>query len=74
MYERSIEFFVEKMADARVALTAIEQYVPGIREKLTSAWELTEEDEPALRAAIEARRAPAIKSERLFRQRRPLPS
>jgi hypothetical protein len=65
---------VEKTADAKVALTAIEQYVPEIRGRLTSAWELAEEDEPALRAAIEARRSTAIKTERLFRRRRPLPS
>jgi hypothetical protein len=37
-------------------------------------WELREADERALKAAIEKRRTAALKSERLFRQGRALPS
>jgi hypothetical protein len=71
MNEKGIEFFVERMADAKVALVAIAEHVPEIRERLTTGWELTEADEPVLGAAIEKRRPAAVKAERLFRQRKP---
>jgi hypothetical protein len=74
MNEKGIEFFVKSTAAAKVALVAIEQYVPEIRGRLTSGWELAEADEPAFRQAIEQRREAAVKAERLFQQRRSLPS
>ncbi|MEG3633089.1 hypothetical protein [Micromonospora palythoicola] len=72
MSEKGLEFFVDCTAQAKRALAGVDQYVPEIREHLTKAWELAEADEPALRAAIERRRAAAVKAERLFRQRRAL--
>jgi len=70
MNEKGIDFFVEKTAEAKVALVAIAQHVPEIRERLTSGWKLTEADEPVLLEAIEKRRKPAVEAERLFSQRR----
>lgn len=72
MSEKGVEHFIERTAEAKAALAAIEQYVPELRERLTRDWELLEADEPVLRAAIEARRPAAAHSERLFRQRKPL--
>ncbi len=72
MNEKGIEFFVATTADAKVALAAIAHYVPPVRDQLTSGWELAEADEPALRKAIEDRRASAVTAERLFRQRKAL--
>jgi hypothetical protein len=68
--ETCIEFFVESTANAKAALVAIEQYVPKVRSTLTKGRELPEAYEPVLRQIIENRRVAAIKSERLFRQRR----
>ena len=71
MNEKGIEYYVEKTAEAKAALTALDKYVPEVRERITSSWELREDDEPALRRAIERRGSAALKAERLFRQRRP---
>lgn len=69
MNEKGIEYYVERTAEAKAALTALDRYVPEVRERITRAWELREDDEPALRQAIERHRSAALKSERLFRQR-----
>lgn len=73
MNEKGIEFFVEKSADAKVALAAIAPYVPEVRDYITSKWELREDEEPELRSKIESRRAAAVKAERLLRPRQELP-
>ena len=70
--EQGIGFFVESTAAAKAALVAIERYVPELRERLLSGWELPEAEEPVLRKIIEDRRAGAIQAERLFRRRRPI--
>ena len=70
--EKGIEHYIEKTAEAKAALAALATYAPEVRSQITSKWELEEKEEPALRAQIERRRAEALKSERLFRQRRKL--
>lgn len=67
MTEDSIEYFVAQMRHARASLVAITRYVPEARNWVLSGWELTEEREPEQRRVIEARRAAALQSERLFR-------
>ncbi len=57
-----------------MALVALERYVPEIRVRLMSGWELAEANEPVLRKAVEGRRNAAVKAERLFRQRKALSS
>jgi hypothetical protein len=73
MHERSVEYYLDKTAEAKAALAALQEYVPEVRPQITGSWELREDGEPALKAAIERRRPTALKSERLFRQRRALP-
>jgi hypothetical protein len=46
MSEKGIEHFIERTAEAKAALVAVEQYVPAVRERLTRDWELREDDEP----------------------------
>lgn len=70
MAENSIRGFVAETVKAREALSHLAQYVPEVRQWITTGWELTEENEPAQRATIERRRRDAIRSERLFRDRR----
>lgn len=72
MYERSVEFYLDKTAEAKAALAELQEYVPEVRPQITGDWELREADEPELKKAIERQRPAAIKAERLFRQRRPL--
>ncbi|GAA1390256.1 hypothetical protein GCM10009613_30550 [Pseudonocardia kongjuensis] len=72
--ESGFEFHIKCTADAKVALAAIAPYVPEVRDYITSKWELREDEEPELRTKVDARRAAAVKSERLFLARRPLPS
>jgi len=64
--EKGIEYYVERTAEAKAALTAPDKYVPEVRERITSGWELREDDEPSLRRAIEQRRSDALKAKRLF--------
>lgn len=71
MSESSITKFIEQTGNARAALAALSPYVPEVRQWITSGWELTEEREPEQRRIIEAGRPAAVKSERLFRRRRP---
>jgi succinate dehydrogenase hydrophobic anchor subunit len=74
MHERSITYYLDKTAEAKAALAALQEYVPEVRPQITGSWELREADEPALKAAIEKRRGAALRSERVFRQRRSLDS
>lgn len=68
MAENSLSNFVEETVAARGVLADISRYVPEVRVWITDGWELTEERELEQRRLIETRRAPALKSERLFRQ------
>lgn len=71
MTENSILKFIEKTTAARSALAAISNYVPEVREWITSEWELTDEREPRQRQIIQGGRRQALRTERLFRQSKP---
>jgi hypothetical protein len=71
LQQRGITHYIERTVEAREALAALDRYVPEIRPAITNDWELREQEEPRLGFAIESRRREALKSERLFRQRRP---
>jgi len=71
MDQASIERWLQAQNDARVALSRIERFVPEIREQIANRWEIYEDQELVIRELIDARRDEAIRSERLFRSRRP---
>lgn len=70
MVEDSISNFVQQTVAAREVLADLSRHVPEVRGWITSGWELTEQREPEQRQLLEERRAPALNTERLFRQSR----
>lgn len=67
--ERGVTDFIDATSSAKAALAEIAQYVPDAREWVTRAWEITEDDEPKMRATIERARAAAVRTERFLRTR-----
>ncbi|WP_404312496.1 hypothetical protein LG314_01155 [Agrococcus terreus] len=73
MSKRGLQRFLDLTEKTKAALADIAIYVPEARAWITGSWELEEATEPSMRNTIEQRRTAALQSERLFRQRRPLP-
>lgn len=71
LQQMGLERWLQTQEEARLALSRLEPLVPEIRREITGQWEIREEQEPQLRRLLEMRRNDAIKSERLFRVRRP---
>jgi hypothetical protein len=69
--QQGVERFIQAQDDARVALARLVPFVPEFRQLVTRQWEVREDEYQGIGAMVEARRADAIKSERLFRTRRP---
>lgn len=67
--QSGVERWIQAQERARAALARLETFVPEIRQEVSGGWEIREEQEPVIRDLLEARRARAIKSERLFRLR-----
>ena len=62
MNEKGIEYYLDKTVEVKAALAALQEYVPEVRQQITSEGDLREADEPALRAAIEKRRGGSAQS------------
>ncbi len=58
MNEKGIEFFVQCTADAKVALAAIEPYVPEVRDYITTKWSCSRRRSPpcAQRSKLDGQR------------------
>jgi hypothetical protein len=69
--QSGVRRYLQWQEDARVALARLEPFIPEVRQEVTEGWEIKEDNEPTIRKMIDARRHSAIKSERLFRLRRP---
>lgn len=67
--ERGVTDFLEATGSAKAALAEIAQYVPQARHWVTLTWEITEDDEQAMRDTIEQARPAAVKTERFLRTR-----
>lgn len=72
--EKRLEYFVEKTMDATASLADLAVYLPNASREIARIWNLTAADGSELRAQLEHHRVDALRSERLFRQRRPVAS